>query len=92
MSEAVMMALIKKGLGRQRAYELLRKLALKALDEKRHLKEVLAEDEGVRRHLSQKEIEDMMNPRKYIGTAVKQVERVLEIAKKERKTCRHFKL
>jgi adenylosuccinate lyase len=92
MSEAVMMALIKKGLGRQRAYELLRKLALKALDEKRHLKEVLAEDEGVRRHLSQKEIEDLMNPRKYIGTAAKQVERVLEIAKKERKTCRHFKL
>lgn len=85
MAEAAMIALTEKGVGRQEAHELLRKLALKAFNEKRHLKEVLAEDEEIGKHLSRKEIEDLMDPHRYIGTAVEQVRKVLSIAEKERK-------
>jgi adenylosuccinate lyase len=85
MAEAVMIALTEKGVGRQEAHELLRELAVKAFNEKRHLKEVLTEDEEIGKHLSRKEIEDLMDPHKYIGTAVEQVRKVLSIARKERK-------
>lgn len=74
MSEAVMMALTKKGVDRQEAHELLRKLAIKSELEKRHFKYVLLEDKFVSSKLSKKEINDALNPKNYLGTAVKQAE------------------
>jgi adenylosuccinate lyase len=75
MSEAVMMALTRKGVNRQEAHELLRKLAIRSELEKRQFKEVLFEDKFVRGKLSQKEIDEALNPKKYLGTAVKQAEK-----------------
>jgi len=74
MSESVMMALTKKGVNRQQAHELLRKLTLKSESEKRQFKQVLLEDQLVRTKLTEKEIDDALNPRNYLGTAVKQAE------------------
>ncbi|HLC00795.1 MAG TPA: adenylosuccinate lyase [Candidatus Bathyarchaeia archaeon] len=74
MSEAVMMALTKKGVNRQEAHELLRKLAIKSEVEKRSFKQVLLQDEFVSAKLSKKEIEFALNPKNYLGTAVKQAE------------------
>jgi adenylosuccinate lyase len=74
LSEAVMMALVRKGVDRQQAHELLRKLAIKSEVEKKPFKEVLLKDKLVRSKLSEKEIDDALNPRKYLGTAVKQAE------------------
>jgi adenylosuccinate lyase len=75
MSEAVMMALTRKGVNRQEAHELLRKLAIRSELEKRQFKEVLLKDKFVRSKLSAKEIDDALNPKNYLGTAVKQAEK-----------------
>jgi adenylosuccinate lyase len=75
MSEAVMMALTKKGVDRQEAHELLRKLTIQSALEKKDFKQVLLEDEFVSGKLSEKEIDQALNPENYLGTAVKQAEK-----------------
>jgi len=83
MSEAVMIALTKKGMNRQEAHELLRKLAIKSQTENKHFKEVLFGDKTVREFLDEKEIEEVLNPRSYLGTAIKQIELAIEKTKQE---------
>ena len=75
MSEAVMMALTKKGVNRQEAHEMLRKLTIQSAVEKRDFKQVLLEDKLVSSKLSEKEIDAALNPKNYLGTAVKQAEK-----------------
>jgi adenylosuccinate lyase len=74
MSEAVMMVLSKKGVNRQEAHELLRKLTLKSEMEKREFKEILMKDKLVCSKLSEKEIDAALDPKNYLGTAIKQAE------------------
>jgi adenylosuccinate lyase len=74
MSEAVMMALVKKGVNRQEAHELLRKLTIKSEVEKKSFKAVLLEDKLVSSKLGEKEIDSALDPKNYLGTAVKQAE------------------
>ena len=85
MSEAVMIALTRKGMSRQEAHELLRKLSIKSELEKLSFKEVLLKDKVVSGKLSEKEIDEALNPRNYLGTALKQVELMVEKTKKERR-------
>ena len=84
MSEAVMIALTRKGLNRQEAHELLRKLTLKSEVEKRHFREILIEDKTARGKLSVREIDEALNPVNYLGTAVRQVELAVQRTRKER--------
>jgi adenylosuccinate lyase len=86
MSEALMLTLAKKGLGRQKAHELTRKLALKSYNERRSLKEILLEDTKIKKFLEYKEIEQVMDPQNYLGTAQKQIENVIKKTEKERKS------
>ena len=81
MSEAVMMALTKKGMNRQEAHELLRKLTIKSEMEKRPFKEILLEDSIVREKLSEEEIDYALNPRNYLGTAQEQVKLMVKKTK-----------
>ena len=74
MSESVMMALTRKGVNRQEAHELLRKLTIKSEAEKRHFKEILLADKFVSSKLTDAEIDEALNPKSYLGTAVKQAE------------------
>jgi len=74
MSEAVMIALTKKGVSRQEAHELLRKLTIRSEVEKRPFKQVLIKDEFVHSKLTEKEIDEALNPKNYLGTAIKQAE------------------
>ncbi len=85
MSEAVMIALTRKGVSRQEAHELLRKLTIKSETERRHFKEILLEDKNVRRKLAEKEIEEALKPKNYLGTAKEQVARIVKKTIKERK-------
>ena len=85
MSEAVMLALAKKGLGRQKAHELTRELAIKSHNEQQAFKDVLAENITVKELLSPDEIEYVMDPRNYLGTAPQQIELVIEKTRQERK-------
>jgi adenylosuccinate lyase len=75
MSEAVMMALTKKGVNRQEAHELLRKLTIQSALEKQDFKQVLLQDKFVSSKLTEKEIDQALNPKNYLGTAVKQAEK-----------------
>ena len=82
MSEAVMIKLVEKGMNRQEAHELLRKLAIKSQIEKRHFKQILLENEIIGKFLNENEIEEALKPENYLGTAIQQVELILREAKK----------
>ncbi len=75
MSESVMMALAKKGVNRQEAHEMLRQLTIQSAVEKKSFKQILQEDKIVSSKLTEKEIDQALNPKNYLGTAVKQAER-----------------
>ena len=75
MSESVMMALAKKGVNRQEAHELLRKLTIQSAMEKRDFKQVLLQNKLVNSKLTEKEIDQALDPKNYLGTAVKQAEK-----------------
>lgn len=74
MGEAIMIELAKRGVGRQEAHELVRTAAMKAHDTGQHFKTVLLETPEIARYLTAIDIENLVNPDKYIGTAVEQVE------------------
>jgi adenylosuccinate lyase len=69
MSEAVMMRLTEKGISRQVAHELLRKLTITSEVENRNFKEILLENE----------INSALDPKNYLGTTKKQIEKFLKI-------------
>jgi len=84
MSEAVMIALTEKGMNRQEAHELLRKLTIKSEVEKRHFRQVLIENRAITERLSKKEIDEALDPKNYLGTALKQVEIIVRKTGEER--------
>jgi adenylosuccinate lyase len=86
MSEAVMIALVQKGMSRLEAHELLRALTIQSEAEKQLFSKILLKDKTVSKKLSEKEIKKMLNPRNYLGTAVKQVDFVIKKTRLERKT------
>jgi adenylosuccinate lyase len=88
MSEAVMIALTKKGMSRQEAHELLRELTIKSEREGRSFKEILVEDKVVSGKMNKKEIDEALNPDNYLGTAVEQVDSIVKKTMKEREERR----
>ncbi|MHC1631343.1 MAG: adenylosuccinate lyase [Methanotrichaceae archaeon] len=76
MAESVMVELAKRGVGRQKAHEILRTCSMIAVEEGKTLEEVLSEEKEVTQHLKPEEICQLLDPHKYIGTAVEQVERL----------------
>ncbi len=82
MGEAVMIELAKKNVGRQQAHEIVRTSAMEARETGRHMKDVLISRPEVTRYLDQEDIEHIMDPGQYIGTAVTQVEMLVEQLKK----------
>jgi adenylosuccinate lyase len=65
---------------RQEAHEMLRKLTIKSAVEKKSFKQMLLEDKLMSSKLSEKEIDQALNPKNYLGTAVKQAERFAKSA------------
>jgi adenylosuccinate lyase len=81
MAEAIMTELVKNGLNRQKAHELLRKNSMTAYEENKHLQKVLLEDKEITECLSKKTIEEIFkHPENYLGTAKEQIEVVLLLA------------
>jgi len=83
LTERVMLELVSKGVGRQEGHELMRRLALKAWDEKRSLREVMEEDPEATKLITTIEMDEWLNPRTYIGTSVEQVDRAIAELKKK---------
>ncbi|MBC8498496.1 adenylosuccinate lyase [Candidatus Bathyarchaeota archaeon] len=78
LTEKVMIELVEKGIGRQDAHEMLRRLAMKCWKERRSLREVMLEDEEASGLVTEAELDDWLNPENYIGTAVEQVEKAVK--------------
>jgi adenylosuccinate lyase len=77
MAESVMIELVKRGVGRQEAHEVIRTASMDALAMKRPLDEVLLENPALKGIFTARELQDLINPEYYVGTAVAQVERVI---------------
>ena len=78
MAEAVMTKLIEKGMGRGDAHELVRKCSLKASDKDKDLLTTLLEDKNVSKLLGKNELEEIMNPRNYLGASDKIVDNIVK--------------
>ncbi len=81
-SEAVVMALARKGFGRLRAHGLIRELSFKAIREDKSLKDVLLKNKDIVGFLTEDEIHNIFDPKRYIGVARK---RVIELIKRAEK-------
>ena len=77
MAESVMIALTRKGMGRQEAHKVVREAAQTARSEGRHLKDVLKRHKKVKDHLTNEEIEAAMVPERYVGRSDEIIQSVL---------------
>jgi len=78
MTENLMLGLVKKGIGRQDAHELLRQSSMKVIKENKSLKEVLLKNEIIKKKFTEKELDWYLDPKNYLGTAIEQVENVIK--------------
>jgi adenylosuccinate lyase len=85
MSEAVMKALVEKGMNRQEAHELLRVLAIRSETARQPFKDTLVKDRTIGEKLTRSEISRALSPHNYLGTALKQVDFVVKETQRERK-------
>ena len=83
LSEALAMALA-KGIGRSSAHQLIEHAAHRALESARPLRDLLLEDQQVRAHLSPAEIDALLDPKNYTGSAASMIQQVLANEKKHR--------
>src|SRR5215469_15313085 len=83
-AEAVSAALAKK-LGKSAAHEIVQSAARKALEDKKHLREVLSADLKVSSQLSGEEIAALFDPKQHLGVAGQFIDRVVVASRKVRK-------
>ena len=81
MAESLMTKLIEKGMGRNEAHELMRRISLKAVEENKNLREVFLRE--YKDLLSEEEVDYALNPENYLGVTDEIIERVIK--KLERK-------
>jgi len=85
MAEAVMIALVAKGLGRQDAHRVIRDAALEARSRGVHLHKVLGKHKVVRRRLTAKELDAAMDPAEYLGATHQIVDHVVRLTARRRR-------
>ncbi len=82
MAERLMAELTRAGMGKQTAYGIVRKNAIKANKEKLLLSELILEDPDASKFLNEEDVEKNMNPHTYIGSSEKIIDELLEKSKK----------
>jgi adenylosuccinate lyase len=82
MAEAVMIALVGKGIGRQDAHAIVRKASLEAEKKGVNLKDSLLSVKAIKGVMSEKELTKVMDPRNYVGMAPKIVDEVVLLAER----------
>jgi len=81
LTEKIMVELVNRGIGRQEGHEILRQTAIKAKNENRFMKELLLENRRINEEFSNEELNYLLDPHKYIGSAVLQVENLIKFLK-----------
>ncbi|MHA1354826.1 MAG: adenylosuccinate lyase, partial [Candidatus Heimdallarchaeota archaeon] len=83
MAEAIMTQIVKNGMNRQEAHEVLRKNSMESFEKDKNLFDVLKKDTTVTKFIAEKDLKEIFdNPQNYLGTAREQVEIVILAAKK----------
>lgn len=77
-AENIMIKLVEKGLSRQKVHERLRTIGMKCRQEGKPFKEGILTDKELSSQVSEKELDEWLDPKNYIGTAIEQVERILK--------------
>ena len=78
MAERLMAELTRAGMGKQTAYGIVRKNAIKANKEKLLLGELILEDEDVQKYLTQEDVDKIMDPHTYIGSIPTIIDELIE--------------
>ena len=78
MAESLMTTLIKKGMGRGDAHELMRKTALQAIQEQKSLKEMILENLKDSSLITSSEIDNALDPTNYLGATDEIINRVMK--------------
>lgn len=78
MSEAVMIELVNRGFGRQKAHELIKNCAMEAYKKSLDFEEVLLGNDEIKSRFSEDELRDILDPNNYLGCAEEHIENVLE--------------
>lgn len=81
MAERLMAELTRKGMGRQTAYALVRECAIKANEEQELLSDVILARSELEGYLTPEDVQEIMDPHTYIGSAVLSVEKIIELSK-----------
>jgi len=71
---------------RSQARELIDAASQRAIKEKRHLRDILHDEQKIAAHLSSDQLDKLFDPRNYTGTSNKFIDRVLENYKSQRNT------
>lgn len=77
MAENLMFILGEK-IGKHTAHEEVRKVAMEAFEKKMTLKQAVLANPDIAKHLNKKQLDDALNPSKYIGLAPQEVDRTIE--------------
>jgi adenylosuccinate lyase len=84
MSESIMLLLAKKEMGRQKAYELVRQIAMDSVRTRIPFRELLVENQTVKEHLKEAEIRDALDPEKYLGRTKEIIDKAVKATISER--------
>ena len=78
MAERLMAELTRAGMGKQTAYGIVRKNAIKANKEKLLLGELILEDEEVKKYLNKEDVDKIMDPHTYTGSIETIIDELIE--------------
>ena len=78
MAESVMMLLVRKGMARERAHELVRRCAIEAQRRGAWLIDVLKREREIMDLVNEDELKDALNPENYLGRAKEIVDEVVK--------------
>ncbi len=81
MAERLMAELTRKGMGKQTAYGIVRKCAIKANKNQELLSDIILSKDEIKEYLSEEDVEEIMDPHTYIGSSKKIVNEILESSK-----------
>ncbi|MDW8036162.1 MAG: adenylosuccinate lyase [Candidatus Korarchaeum sp.] len=81
LSERLMIALVKKGIGRQEAHEMIRKISLRSKRSGMRFSDEVMRDEEISRVLTREELEEVFKPESYLGLGREISLKEFEIAK-----------
>jgi len=85
LAEKIMVELVNKGIGRQEGHEILRQAAIKAREENLYMKDILIENKKIKDKFSKEELDELLDPHKYIGKAIEQTENLIKFLKNKYK-------